>query len=155
MAWDPGPAILSGWLSALSRLCPSHAAGGPTSRRGPALVPPRPVDADLVVWRERKVEQMEHRGGSLNKAFKEHEQDWVIQQMENVRSWICNMDPDIKVELVSWPDPNRFLGTVAASIDQVSDDPCDELFQTIDRFSCQLEPFRNIHIRPTLNSTPS
>jgi hypothetical protein len=61
----------------------------------------------------------QHRGGSLDKTFREWEHNWYIERFERVRAWLCDADPAVKDTLESLPDPNRFLANFAAAVDQV------------------------------------
>ena len=64
--------------------------------------------------------QIQRNGGSIEKAFKEYEQDWYIQCFETVRGWLCENCPDVKILLDGVNDQNRFLARTAAVVDQVA-----------------------------------
>ncbi len=67
----------------------------------------------------REMENL-RQGGSLEKAFKEYEQQWHINCFESIRTWLCENSPDTKIQLDVLGDPNRFLALMAAVVDQVA-----------------------------------
>ena len=45
--------------------------------------------------------------------------EYEPQNFDNIRLWICETDPESKLELDGLSDPNRFLSSTAALVDQV------------------------------------